>query len=96
MPIINIKLNVFLFQPKELAKPQKKPQILKEASTIIINKTVCIDLIKGNVSKEVLNEYILCASGNGMVVDEGEETSVDTRPYAPDECPYNSSESGVS
>uniref|UniRef100_A0A2H1W4V6 SFRICE_005933 n=1 Tax=Spodoptera frugiperda TaxID=7108 RepID=A0A2H1W4V6_SPOFR len=81
-------------QPKELTKPQKKPQILKEASTIIINKTVCIDLIKGNVSKEVLNEYILCASGNGMVIDEGEETSVDTRPYAPDECPYNSSESG--
>ncbi|XP_022827215.1 putative uncharacterized protein DDB_G0271606 [Spodoptera litura] len=81
-------------QPKELAKLQKKPQILKEASTIIIEKKVCLDLIKGNVSKEVLNKYILCASGNGMVVDDGEETSVDTRPFAPDECPYNSTESG--
>ncbi|CAH0697130.1 unnamed protein product [Spodoptera exigua] len=72
-------------QPEELATLQNKPQVLKEASTTIIDKELCLNLLKGNILKDILSKYMLCASGNGLVVEDGDETF--------DGCSYNSTES---
>lgn len=62
-------------QKKVTEKEKIKPILLQEATTTIIDKSFCAKLKNG--SKELVNKYLLCASGNGFLgqVDDDEATS---------------------
>ncbi|KAJ8715580.1 hypothetical protein PYW07_010062 [Mythimna separata] len=77
---------------KVIEKAEGKPKLLQEATTTIIKKTFCSKLKNG--STELVNQYLLCASGNGFLGENDDESiSNSTYEEQPTDATKNMNES---